>query len=147
MIYEDFLTHRGKDFKGKTLKDIWSFSDQEIENTHDFVQIIFPLNKPSQSVFHGYFLDTDELVNKLKNNTQVKESILKSSKWFFSFLQRNMYWNRSHDHNHLRITRVIESLRLLVSDEEANTFYTNVLELINDNNKINTTALNFWKNA
>ena len=72
MIYEDFLTHRGKDFKGKTLKDIWSFSDQEIENTHDFVQIIFPLNKPSQSVFHGYFLDTDELVNKLKNNTQKK---------------------------------------------------------------------------
>ena len=147
MIYEDFLTHRGEDFKGRTLNDIWSFSDQEIENIHDFVQIIFPLNKPSQSVFHGYFLDTDELVNQLKNNTQAKENILKSSKWFFSFLQRNMYWNRSHDHNHLRITRVIESLRLLVSDEEANTFYTNVLELINDNNKINMTTLNFWKNA
>ena len=74
MIYEEFLTHRRKDFKGRTLKDIWSFSDQEIENTHDFVQIIFPLNKPSQSVFHGYFLDTDELVNKLKNEEVPKQN-------------------------------------------------------------------------
>ena len=31
MIYEDFLTLKGKDFKGRTLDDIWSFSDKEIE--------------------------------------------------------------------------------------------------------------------
>ena len=31
MIYEEFLTLKGKDFKGRTLEDIWSFSDKEIE--------------------------------------------------------------------------------------------------------------------
>ena len=31
MIYEEFLTLKGKDFKGRTLGDIWSFSDKEIE--------------------------------------------------------------------------------------------------------------------
>ena len=58
-----------------------------------------------------------------------------------------MYWNDQHDHNQWRITRVIECLRLLVSDEEADNFYNNVLLLIKDNNQVNMTTLNFWKNA
>ena len=56
-------------------------------------------------------------------------------------------WNVQYDHNQLRITRVIECLRLLVSDEEADNFYNNVIELIKDNNRINIRTLNFWKNA
>ena len=147
MIYEDFLTLRGKDFKGRTLKDIWSFSDEEIEKNHDFIQIVFPLNKPSQSVFHGYYLDSEELVNQIKNNSEATNNIIKSSYWFISFLKRNMYWNAPYDHNQLRITRVIECLRLLVSDEEADNFYNNVLKLIEENNKVNFRTLNFWKNA
>ncbi len=33
------------------------------------------------------------------------------------------------------------------SDEEAENFYNNVLELIKDNNQVNMGILNFWKNA
>ena len=58
-----------------------------------------------------------------------------------------MYWNTQHNHNQLRITRVIECLRLLVSDGEADNFYKNVLGLIKDNNQVNMRTLNFWKNA
>ena len=88
-MYEDFFTLKGKDFKGRTLEDIWSFSDIEIETTHDFIQIVFPLAKPSQSVFHGYYLDTKEQVDIIRNNEEAKDNIVKSSKWFFSFLKRN----------------------------------------------------------
>ena len=147
MNFEEFLTHRGKDFKERTLQDIWSYSDKEIERRHDFIQVIFPLNKPSQAVSHGYYLDTQDLVNQIKTNKEAVTNISKSSQWFFSFLERNMYWNTRHDHNQLRITRVIECLRLLVSDEEADNFYNNVLELIEDNNQVNTRTLNFWSNA
>ena len=31
MFYKDFLTLNGKDFKGRTLENIWSFSDKETE--------------------------------------------------------------------------------------------------------------------
>ena len=147
MIFEDFLTLKGKDFKGRTLEDIWSFSDEEIENYHDFIQIVFPLNKPSQATFHGHYLDSKEAVQQIKNNKDATNNIIKSSQWFFSFLERNMYWNDQHDHNQWRITRVIECLRLLVSDEEADNFYNNVLRLIKDNNQVNMTTLDFWKNA
>ena len=147
MNFEDFLTLRGKDFKGRSLQDIWSFSDSEIERRHDFIQVVFPLNKPNQAVFHGYYLDNQDLVIQIKSNKEVATNILKSSSWFFAFLERNMYWNTKLDHNQLRITRVIECLRLLVSDEEADNFYNNVLELIKDNNEVNKRTLNFWKNA
>ena len=69
MNFEEFLTHREeKDFRDRTLQDIWSYSDTEIERRHDFIQVIFPLNKPSQAVFHGYYLDSQDLVNQIKTN-------------------------------------------------------------------------------
>ena len=90
MNFEEFLTHRGKDFRDRTLQDIWSYSDTEIERRHDFIQVIFPLNKPSQAVSHGYYLDTQDLVNQIKTNKEAVTNISRSSQWFFSFLERNM---------------------------------------------------------
>ena len=148
MDYLDFLSNGGVDFKGRTLEMIWSFTDEQIESIHDFVQIIFPLAKPSESTFHGYYLSSQEIINKIKGNQTAKENILKSSKWYFSFLKRNIWlWNRKYDHNQLRITRVIECLRLLVSEQEADKFYENVLKIIEDDNRINEISLNFWNKA
>ena len=148
MDFLNFLSKEGKDFKGRTLESIWSFSDEDIERTHDFIQILFPLNKPSESAFHGYYLDSEDLIEQIRSNTIARENILKSSNWYLSFLTRNVWlWNRNYDHNQLRITRVIECLRLLISEDEADKFYNDVLKIIKDNNKVNQTSLNFWKNA
>ena len=148
MDFLNFLSKEGNDFKGRTLESIWSFSDEDIERTHDFIQILFPLNKPSESAFHGYYLDSEELIEQIRSNSKARENILKSSNWYLSFLTRNVWlWNRNYDHNQLRITRVIECLRLLISEDEADIFYDDVLKIIKDNNKVNQTSLNFWKNA
>ena len=148
MDFFNFLSKEGNDFKGRTLESIWSFSDEDIERTHDFIQILFPLNKPSESAFHGYYLDSEDLIEQIRSNSIARENILKSSNWYLSFLTRNVWlWNRNYDHNQLRITRVIECLRLLISEDEADKFYDDVLKIIKDNNKVNQTSLNFWKNA
>lgn len=148
MDFLNFLSKEGNDFKGRTLESIWSFSDEDIERTHDFIQILFPLNKQSESAFHGYYLDSEELIEQIRSNSKARENILKSSNWYLSFLTRNVWlWNRNYDHNQLRITRVIECLRLLISEDEADKFYDDVLKIIKDDNKINQTSLNFWKNA
>ena len=142
MDYLDFLSNGGPDFKGRTLELIWSFTDQQIESIHDFIQIIFPLNKASESVFHGYYLNSDDLVEQIRNSPIAKENILQSSKWYLSFLKRNIWlWNRNYDHNQKRITRVIECLRLLISQDEADKFYDDVLKIIKDDNKINQLSL------
>ena len=148
MDFLNFLSKEGNDFKGRTLESIWSFSDEDIERTHDFIQILFPLNKQSESAFHGYYLDSEELIEQIRSSSKARENILKSSNWYLSFLTRNVWlWNRNYDHNQLRITRVIECLRLLISEDEADKFYDDVLTIIKDNNKVNQTSLNFWKNA
>jgi hypothetical protein len=82
MDYLDFLSNGGTDFKGRTLDSIWSFTDQQIESTHDFVQIIFPLDKPSQSTFHGYYLDSKDIINKIKDSLIAKDNILKANKFY-----------------------------------------------------------------
>ena len=130
MDFERFLICEETDFLGRTLKDIWDFSDEEIEQTHDFVQLVFPTNKPSMAVSHGLYLDSETLIERIKNNPEAQKNIVKSANWFLSFLERNTYWNQKYDHNQLRITRIIESLRLLVSNEEADKFYRSVLKLI-----------------
>ena len=66
MNFKNFLLAEESDFKGRMIQDIWNYSDEEIENNHDFIQILFPLNKKSQSVFHGYFLETDLQVSNNK---------------------------------------------------------------------------------
>ena len=147
MDFEKFLTNQANDFKGRNLDLIWQYSDAEIENNHDFIQLIFPTNKQSQNSFHGYFLDNELLIDKLKNNEAVRENVMKSAAWFLGFLSRNTSWISGYDHNQLRITRVIESLRLLVSDEAANEFFQSILSLVKDPSLINPATIKFWEEA
>ena len=146
MNFKNFLLATEPDFKDRMIQDIWNYSDEEIESIHDFIQILFPLNKKSQSVFHGYYLDTDILVQSLKGDEQVKGNILKSSKWFLSFLKRHDCWKRGYNHNQLRITRVIECLRLIVGEKEANSFYESIIGIC-ENHRLNPNSIKYWKNA
>ena len=146
MNFKNFLLAKESDFKGRMIQDIWKYSDEEIENNHDFIQILFPLNKKSQSVFHGYYLDTDDLVKSLKDDGHVKENIIKSSEWFLSFLKRHDYWKRGHNHNQLRITRVIECLRLICGDCEADIFYELIIGMC-EGHRLNPNSIEYWKNA
>ena len=75
MDFEKFLTNQGPDFKGRALEEIWAYSDNEIESTHDFVQIVFPTNKPSQATFNKLYLDNEILIENLKNNSAVTNNL------------------------------------------------------------------------
>ena len=57
MNIHKFLLNAEEDFKGRFISDIWKYSDYEIESHHDFIQLLFPLNKPSRAVSHGYYLN------------------------------------------------------------------------------------------
>ena len=68
--------------------------------------------------------------------------------WYGRFLERNNFWMKGHDHNHLRITRVIRCLRLLVDDDEADAFRIEVYSLLGD--KLSSIPLRtraFWDEA
>ena len=149
MNIEKFLSNKEPDFKNRFLQDIWNYSDEEIEHTHDFIQLLFPLNEESSAVSNAKYLDSRKVIQDIKSNKSAKENIVKSSQWFLSFLERNSHWKRRHDHNYYRISRIIKSLRLLVSDEDADMFYKSFMLLIDEQHKakINSITLNYWENA
>ncbi len=142
-----FLKNEEKDFQGRFLSDVWSFTDDEIEYNHDFIQLIFPLNKPSEAVDHNIYLkDVNEFL-KIKSDEIIKKNIINSKEWFIQFLERNNQWKSYSDHNQLRITRIIECLRLLISDDEADLFYSTILSMVGKKVNINEITLDYWSNA
>ena len=146
MHFEKFLNLEGCDFKERTLEQIQRYSDIQIEQIHDFIQIVFPKNRPSISNPHTHYLADNTTIERIQTNKSIKRNVIESSQWFLSFLKRNESWKSQYNHNHLRITRIIGCLRLIVSDEEANKFYKSILEL-SGHGKINKITLEFWQNA
>jgi hypothetical protein len=58
------------------------------------------------------------------------------------------HWLARYDHNHLRISRIIQSLRLLVCPEAARRFYEAVLERHEGAGApVNPQSLRYWREA
>jgi len=147
MNFYNFLKNKEIDFKGRYLSDIWKYTHEEMEKYHDFIQLIFPTNKQSTSVFQKYYLNDTNQIEKIKNDEDIRKNILYSANWFINFLENKNHWKSGYNHNQLRITRIIECLKLLISDEEAHNFYTKVISLIDDKNKINKNTYKYWEDA
>ena len=143
----NFLIGNQEDSNNRCIQDIWVMNDREIENTHNFIQWIFPLSERSEAVPNSPIVSEEE-VYQIKNSELAQNNIKKSSDWFLGFLERNKYWICYSNHNHLRITRAIKSLRLIHSNKEAEKFKTDIINLIEGNEaKISSISLEFWKNS
>jgi len=143
----NFLEGNSADVHDRYLKDIWSFANNKIESTHNFIQWIFPLGVPSASVPGSPVLSKSD-VDEIRRSEIAQENICKSADWYGKFLERNNFWMKGHDHNHLRITRVIRCLHLLVDDDEADAFRIEVYSLLGD--KLSSIPLRtraFWDEA
>lgn len=142
----NFLIGEGQDNTNRSLGDIFKFSDEEIESNHDFIQWLFPLAEPSQSSFNAPVLDNAEIL-LIQRNTLATENLGKSARWFVAFLERNNHWLKSYNHNHLRITRAIKSLRLLSGVKIAENFRQMVLAAGAQDNRGLDNAKKFWVEA
>ena len=142
-----FLNGTGPDHQGRYLRDIWDFDDKAIEQTHDFIQWVFPLTEKSMSVPGVPTLSTAD-IGAIRASDVARANLEKSALWYFGFLQRNKHWIKPYDHNHLRITRVIKSTRLLIDDKLADEMKTKIILLLGDKvNSVSQKSREFWKNA
>ena len=142
-----FLCNQDRNVSGWLLTDIWKFNDTQIENTHTFVQWVFPTDEPSRAT-PGSPVLTEEQITEIRNSEQAKQNLKKSADWYFNFLRRNNFWRKPHDHNHLRITRVIKSLRLLCGDDEADYFKEQFWQLLGtDISQIPSKTIDYWEDA
>ena len=116
-----FLNGAAADIHGRTFDDVMAFSDEKIERTHNFIQWLFPLCEPSLSVPGSTYISAAD-VTAIKDSRAAVANLNRAADWFLDFLVRNQHWIKPYSHNHLRITRVIKSLRLLVGEVKTELF-------------------------
>ena len=108
---------------------------------------MFPLDEPSNWSLNKLYLEDSKVIEKIRVDPIAVRNLLKSKEWFLEFLKRNDSWQYFHNHNQLRITRVIKSLILLVSREEAHLFYEEILSSLSHDARIPDVSLEHWTNS
>lgn len=151
----EFYINGGQDHQGRTLESMLDMPDAVFEASHDFIQTLFPLHEKS---YHARVspIITQEDASEFQGSDVARRNMRRALLRFVSFLgigdppdmKRISFWCHPGNHNMLRITRAIRSLRLFGLDEEAKFLFGRVLAyhkmLIGD--KEHTTK-EYWESA
>ena len=122
-------------------------TDEWIENTHTFIQWWFPLMEKSQSISSAPVLTLADVDYKRNDPDQVRQIQWMASR-MMRFYESSDHWVCRYNHNHLRITRIIRSLRLLAGNEPADDWKQWLFCYLGDRaNKIDPKAVEFWRKA
>ena len=105
---------------GLTVKQVLAMTDDELEAKHDWVQWAFPTWLPSR-----YNPDAPVILpSEVHGGLQVEKANLKlMTSRYYDFLTATRHWRHPNDHNHLRISRLIQSLRLFGLRTDAEEIY------------------------
>lgn len=122
-----FYRGAGGDHRGRRLDDILHLSDEALENVHDYIQWLFPLDEPSafnvnaplvtMADREAFRTDTTLAINLRRSFDRmlafygldlVDGHVRRGTNW----TERSEVWLHPHNHNYLRLTRIVKSLTL-----------------------------------
>jgi len=126
--------YRGRrpDGGGRKISTIHAWGDAQLEQTHDFIQWLFPLTEPSAVHPEAPVLD-DQQIRQFRSDPDLQATVLGSLETMLRFYglvcdadphrptiapaarfeRRRSRWMKPGNHNYLRLTRIIKSLHLL----------------------------------
>lgn len=157
-----FYRLRGTDSEGRRLDEIWAWDHAHLEQVHDFIQWMFPLDEPS-SVNPDAPLLTESDRAAFADDPALRSSVRKSLAVFLDFLglqidktghvtkaphfaRRIAVWKYSN-HNWLRITRMLKSLRLLDHEAEAQQVWQCLKQLHEKDGYVTDHSFAYWQSA
>jgi len=125
----------GTDSDGRTLETILAWNDERLEAVHDFIQWVFPTRLPSR-VNPFAPLVRDETVRAFDRDPALRDRLRRAFERMLRFyglrsrdgrveIDERTFASRSHvwltpgNHNHLRLTRIMDSLSTLGLRREA----------------------------
>ncbi len=135
----DFYRGEGTDAEGRQLDQILAWDDDSLEAVHDFIQWLFPLPEPSQFNPAAPLLTPEDIAG-FQQDPLTRANLRRSFERILPFLgltettdgevvegpnfakRERLIWAYSN-HNWLRITRILRSMRLLGLDAEAQALY------------------------
>lgn len=161
----DFYRGIGADPQGRTLETIWSYSREQLEIVHDYIQWLFPTETPSRHHPLAPWLDP-ETATAFQQDDFLQSRVLQSLELMLDFFglnltrcevaptvspaphytRRRKAWQKPSNHNLLRLTRILESLRLLGLARYSLSLYL-CLEQLHSQGHIPHESLQIWRLA
>ncbi|KAJ8065999.1 hypothetical protein OCU04_005093 [Sclerotinia nivalis] len=165
-----FYRNKTPDTAGRFISQILKWNHGKLEDTHDYIQWLFPLPEESM-VSNAPLVDADvfaafhsssELQSLLKNSLvkmldfygfefadDLNENNLPIIVRSPDFTDKCGNWLVMRDHNHLRISRILRSLRVLGLESEAAAFYKAISDIIYQEHRqiVSCQSAEFWRRA
>jgi hypothetical protein len=166
----DFYVGTRPDHQGRYLREILAWPDDELERVHDYIQWLFPLTERSGFSVSAPILDEQTIGEfhscaELQGNLraaflrllafygfEICESSPPTVRRACSFAGRSNNWLTASNHNHLRITRILKSLRTLGLETEATAFFNCLAGIYNEESVkefpgISDETFRFWQSV
>lgn len=161
----DFYQDSGEPYDWEDI--IYNWGDAELEGTKDYIQWLFPLDKPSKFNEAAPLLTAEDIA-EFNEDVDLMDRLETSLRKFLEFLglslvnfggnwivvksstfssRRVVIWN-TFNHNWMRITRILKSLKLLGRDDLANSFFS-CLQQLRDREGIAASgdSFGYWQRA
>lgn len=161
----------GTDDRGRTLDAILAWPDDRLESVHDYIQWVFPTSEPS-AVNPYAPLVTNVTARAFATSPHLREQLLRALDRMLAFYglrrsttpaatvsieidsarfaERAEHWLRPGNHNHLRLTRIMQSLWILGLAAEAEALQRCLVSDVHEGSgrdRITRETLAFWKGA
>lgn len=165
-----FYSGTESDHRGRYLREIQRWPDDQLESVHDYIQWLFPLPEPSGFNVAAPILNPQSIQEfrtrpDLQQNLRV--SFLRLANFYGfavrvgkhitvtrapNFAAKATGWLSPGNHNHLRITRILRCLTVLGLEAEAKTLFGCLSEIYEDDqNKprpaISDETMLYWREA
>jgi hypothetical protein len=154
------------DSEGRTLAEILEWDDERLEMVHDYIQWVFPTRQPS-AVNPVAPRVTPDTVRAFDADPELRERLRRAFDRmlvFYGLVRRDArieiddtrfrararVWLQPGNHNHLRLTRIMDSLATLGLREEALALQRCLLEDVaggSGGGRVSPRTLDFWRSA
>lgn len=162
----EFYRGQRPDAAGRLIDEIWSWDHETLEAVHDYIQWLFPLRRPSGANPHAPLVQP-ETTAAFAADPALRERLLRSLDLMLgfygfargpdeegrpvvrvtdAFTERSRVWLHPGNHNFLRITRILTSLRILGLREHARALLS-CLEGLAGVREVAGDSLGFWRSA
>lgn len=162
-----FLRGTGTDHRGRTIAAVQCFSHAELESHHDFIQWLFPLPEPSpvnpeapvlmeadavavqgdpelRAAVERSFAVTLDFYGFVLRGDQAKLKVDRAPHW----RNASANWLTPRNHNFLRLTRIMRSMRLLGFPSHAEALGAALEEVYTDAPEVvGRTTIGYWRDA
>lgn len=145
-----FYEGQTADHIGRHIHYIWAQGKSFLEGSHDYIQYLFPNKEPSAINPFAPVL-TDETIEEFKSRPDLIASVRRSLEVMMNFYQMDEkypWWCTKKNHNYLRCTRILHTLKAFGMQEELDNFYSKLVRIRKDNKEvIDNLIFSFWEDA